>query len=128
MSGAECNGCGACCDPVVLRGAADLVITEHAAGLHGVPRPESDAAFALAHWTRIGDAPDGDGGLWTCDAYDRETRECGAYDDRPQVCSGYPWYGRAPDAGRELYAECSYRADLPPGAVLIPVEPIHVTA
>lgn len=116
---AGCSGCGSCCDPVVLREAADLVILEHVAGVHGTPTPGSDAAFALAHWTRTGDA-EGGGGEWACDAYDPATRACTAYDTRPQVCSGYPWYGRDPKPGTG-YAHCSYQADLVPARLRLPV-------
>lgn len=86
----------------------------------------ADADFVAAHFTEHCD------GYWTCDAYDPERRECTAHQDRPPLCSGYPWYGDEPSAERaeRVHQECSYLADLPPadrpeGArPLIPLTPV----
>jgi hypothetical protein len=48
-----------------------------------------------------------------CRFYDREHMACRAYDHRPAMCSGYPWYGREPDTSR-LYGQCSFLLDVPP--------------
>jgi len=55
-----------------------------------------------------------------CDQFDPKTRECLAHDDRPDLCSGFPWYGRDPGSpGRTQIAQvlppqCSYTADVYP--------------
>jgi len=51
-----------------------------------------------------------------CDLFDRVSRLCGAHEDRPAVCAGYPWYGREPlgcgSAVAALPPQCSYTADV----------------
>lgn len=48
-----------------------------------------------------------------CEHYDDAHQMCRAYDSRPPVCSGFPWYGRKPgDGGAEQ--RCSYLLDVPP--------------
>lgn len=37
---------------------------------------------------------------------------CRNYDDRPPMCSGFPWYGRGPDPRKGLPLDCSFRIDL----------------
>ena len=51
--------------------------------------------------------------LLACENYDPAHQMCRAYDRRPPVCSGFPWYGREPgDGGAE--PRCSYWLDVPP--------------
>lgn len=73
-------------------------------------RKRADADFIAAHFAEDCD------GYWTCDAYDPEAHECTAHEDRPPLCSGYPWYDEKPSAERaeHVHRECSYLADLPP--------------
>lgn len=51
--------------------------------------------------------------FYLCSNFDSETRLCGAYDDRPPVCAGYPLYDAPPrvDAVPSLPPECSFNAD-----------------
>jgi Fe-S-cluster containining protein len=87
----------------------------------GIP---SDHAFAAEHWRPLTRAeamarnpfytsrlaPGAH--LYTCDRLGADGR-CTAYEERPLVCRGYPWYGEAP---RELPLpdpECGYREHLP---------------
>jgi len=50
-----------------------------------------------------------------CAKFDRERRTCTAHSIRPQVCRGYPWYGKEPTAdGMSSRTRCSYLLDLPP--------------
>jgi hypothetical protein len=39
-----------------------------------------------------------------------DTRTCTAHDDRPPICSGYPWYGLLAGS-RWLDPPCSFHAD-----------------
>lgn len=55
-----------------------------------------------------------------CRHYDPETRTCGNYENRPDVCRHYPWYGEPPNAGRALPEECSYNADVGRPVKLLP--------
>jgi Fe-S-cluster containining protein len=84
-----------------------------------------NADFLTEHWHRI-DGLDN----YSCDAFDPVHRRCTAYEERPPVCAGYPWYDRGPNAGTitKTGSRCSYLLDLPPaqrpeGArPLIPIE------
>lgn len=83
-------------------------------------RPDPDEAdlatlsFTTEHWSKIGPASDPDWNLWSCDAFDPVERLCTAHEDRPPVCSNYPWYGRAPVKGPVTNPRCSYLLDLAP--------------
>lgn len=130
-----CNGCGRCCDPVVLH-ASQLQV--------GLSFPTDDAEteanreFILTHLhpmnrregLRLADyltagvtvmglpgTPGSEVFVWSmfysCDFYDRDTKQCGAYDRRPPMCSGYPWYGEPPDPRKAIPPECSYLEDIP---------------
>jgi hypothetical protein len=51
--------------------------------------------------------------LVRCAKFDQHARTCTAYDDRPPICSGYPWYDDAPDPGRySLDPVCAFHADV----------------
>lgn len=66
--------------------------------------------------TILGDERTGDA-LWVwshfyeCKHYDPATKQCGNYENRPPICSGYPWYGQQVDNSKALPSECSFRAD-----------------
>ena len=157
-----CARCGDCCSPVILTPEnAELMKTW--AGRDYVPDPADDAGwqawlddgwtearetaverfqtsaptrqtadFAAKHWHLRTDSPE-DASHYDCDQFDPGTRLCLAGDDRPPVCSRYPWYGDGPTAERavDLYRCCSYLLDVPPadrpeGArPLIPIEVIR---
>lgn len=129
------DGCGACCNPVAatftlddLRRALPSLLTEDG---------RLNRAWALEHFTQIPRGhglratPEMDTGhtmavsradptvlveVWTyfftCDAYDPDARTCTAYDDRPPMCSEYPWYGMKPDPTKAMPAECGYLPDI----------------
>lgn len=51
--------------------------------------------------------------FYTCTKLDKETGLCTVHENRPKVCSGYPWYGRRPEFKDPLYAEeCGYKIDI----------------
>ena len=120
----ECNGCGACCRVLTLEQSPEEVrnialVTR----VLGIP---SDHQFAAEHWhpltreeamrrnpfytSRL--APDAY--LYGCDRLGDDGR-CMAYEERPLVCRGYPWYDAAPRDIPLPDAECGYLVDLPKG-------------
>ncbi len=106
-----CARCGDCCDPVVLDPAVwDRIQT-------GDSADRASVDFAREHWTVVGEIEDGDGDRMLqikCDQFDPGTRLCGAHDERPPVCGGFPWYGRSPSIeGKVMSWRCSYWADVP---------------
>lgn len=96
-------GCGLCCDPVVLPFDPEV--------MNGPSGP-----FAREHWSVVEHqaATDATPELWRvrCDRFDPDTRLCAAHSERPPICSGYPWYGRAPDPGRVLDPGCAFQVDI----------------
>lgn len=73
------------------------------------------APFAQQHWHEIPDysdlAPEQVCAV-RCDVFDPDTRTCTAYEDRPPICSGFPWYGAEPDRERLLDPCCTFNADV----------------
>lgn len=129
---AECNGCGACCDPVVLpytqRQVAGMLPDEYLTAderrfvledLTPITRRDgmARASYLSAGVTVMGQpgSPESVVLAWsafyTCRHYDPETRRCGNYANRPRMCREYPWYGDGPDPAKALPGPCAYRAD-----------------
>lgn len=92
--------CGACCDPVVTKWP-----------LSDVNENGPNADFIRANWTTLyGSAEDG----WAheCAKFDKVTRRCTAYEDRPPICERYPWYGTEPRREAYLPPTCGYNGDV----------------
>lgn len=132
----ECNGCGACCDPVIsvvpppmlADGSADDVVGAEEADwmrAHLTPiLPRRHGMKMVRSWssgTTWFHAP-GSADLhpvlswfYRCDLYDAETRRCTDFANRPTMCRQYPWYEGDTQAEREnknLPPTCSFRADI----------------
>jgi len=54
--------------------------------------------------------------LWSnfyrCRHYDETSHRCGSYEDRPEVCADFPWYGAGPDPSKALPPACSFNGDV----------------
>jgi Fe-S-cluster containining protein len=51
--------------------------------------------------------------FYTCSKLDKEKGLCTVWQDRPKVCSGYPWYGKLPEVTMLFYSEdCGYIVDV----------------
>jgi len=117
-----CNGCGACCRVILLEQSPEEV--RQLAALTRVLGIPSDHTFVAEHWRPLTRAeamtrnpfytsrlaPDAH--LYTCDRLGDDGR-CLAYEERPLVCRGYPWYGGAPRDMPLADEECGYLVDLP---------------
>jgi Fe-S-cluster containining protein len=77
--------------------------------------------FFLDNWTSTSTFTAADGDTVhrvRCDQFNPDTRQCEAHDDRPRVCSEFPWYGRSPHdpdsrgIADSLSPRCSYHADV----------------
>jgi len=78
-------------------------------------RLQADARFIIEHWHGGRRAPNGTTKGWTCDRFDPETWLCTAYEERPPICSDFPWYDRPAghvDGGR-WPLRCTFWADRP---------------
>src|SRR5438093_10170493 len=119
----SCNGCGACCRVIVLEQSPEEV--RQMAALTRVLGIPSDHSFAAAHWQPITRAEamrqnpfytsrlPPDAHLYTCDRLAADGR-CTAYEERPLVCRGYPWYDQPPRPMPLADEHCGYAVDLPP--------------
>lgn len=114
---AECNSCGSCCDPVTFQG--DVVVN----GLVGDDRAFMEANFTEvdaeeAHrrrpWLSVKQLEECGFRFFNCAFFDPYTRQCTAYDARPNMCKNFPWYSRGPNP-RSLNGlpYCSFWEDLP---------------
>lgn len=114
-----CTSCGACCDNLGFNLAHwDEEIRRRIGDPAETPSRRSEAEFILAHWhMRPNTTSPFDS---TCDLYDPATRQCTAYEARPPVCSGYPYYSDGPNLARldALPEQCGYRADWQPVKLL----------
>jgi Fe-S-cluster containining protein len=127
----ECNGCGACCDPVITvispqhlaDGTAEQVVGEEEADwmrAHLTPiLPRREGLKMVASWSKgVTYFTPGNEFLpvlswfYRCDLYDSETRRCTDFENRPPMCRGYPWYDEKPDPRKTMPLTCSYRADI----------------
>ncbi|MNW28638.1 Flagellin N-methylase [compost metagenome] len=123
-----CGMCGKCCEAIHI----PLDINEIR---KGAENGWGDATFVRDNWTPItleqayeinpflkktkedqlekGNANPHEGmHFYTCDRLDRSTKLCTVHENRPQVCSEYPWYGRKPSSDFIFYTkDCGYRVD-----------------
>ena len=116
-----CNKCGACCRVLTLEQSPEEVRNMAAVTKTiGIP---SDMIFAAEHWHPLSrdeamrrnpfytSRLPKDAFLYSCDQLGDDGR-CMAYDTRPLVCRGYPWYGQ-PVRDMELAdPECGYFYDI----------------
>jgi len=131
--GATCNGCGDCCDPVILPYSKFEAQTMHPMHrkelfterewrwlmeeLEPMPRKEGLAkAPYLGAGVTYGRVAGQEIVLYShfyrCSNFDVETRSCTSYHDRPEVCSEFPWYGAQPNPTKAISPRCSYNEDL----------------
>jgi len=106
-----CKRCGECCR-VIWINETKKQIRERDDGTR-------DKQFILKHWHRISRVEaykrhpalqkaypvketDWDGiYFYVCDAWDSDTGLCTLHDQRPAVCSGFPFYDGSPYKGKE---------------------------
>ena len=118
----SCNGCGACCRVIALEQSPEEI--RQMAALTRVLGIPSDHVFAAEHWHPLTreEAMRGNpfytsrlpasAHLYRCDRLGADGR-CTAYEERPLVCRGYPWYGGPPRDAPLADPECGYAVDLP---------------
>lgn len=139
----DCNGCGRCCDPVVLPYTQNEIrrllpgygliedenrrfvledltpIRPRRRGLEMVSDYMAEGAKSSA--LHLGEPMILFSHFYECRWYDRETRQCLNYDDRPPMCREFPTYGDWPDPTKAIPPECSYNADC--GRPVKPISP-----
>jgi Fe-S-cluster containining protein len=146
------SACGDCCERISIGSTLADIRSQMSTSGANVP-PEAgrrglrfrfggrvgaharEAAFILRHWHPTGDVVRSGNRVkqvLSCDQFDPVHRTCMAHDDRPPVCSGFPFYGQEPH-GAFRESHCSYLLDVPPAdrpegsRPLIPLEIIRAT-
>jgi Fe-S-cluster containining protein len=115
----DCARCGDCCDPVFLTSSMVEILTMTVLPSLAQTKHGTDAEWLLEHWHFIDYVPAPSPGLsqgatFRCDKFDPVSRQCTAHDERPQVCRGYPWYGKTPKQfDPTMGPRCSFVADVP---------------
>ena len=112
-----CARCGDCCDPVGLNPDVENLIWEESA--EPSENIDPSISFAQEHWFPYeGPLLDGRGvRSYRCDRFNPVTRLCEAYDARPPVCDGFPWYDRGEGEAGSVHAlptRCSFALDVHP--------------
>ena len=117
----RCNKCGACCRVLTLQQSPEEV--QAMAALTGVLGIPSDNLFAAKHWHPLTREQamqrnpfytvrlPADAHLYSCDQLGEDGR-CMAYEERPLVCRGYPWYGEPPRDMELADQNCGYFYDI----------------
>lgn len=115
-----CNQCGMCCRVLTLeQSPEEIQAMASVTSVLGIP---SDMPFAARHWHPLtrDEAMERnpfyvlrlptDAHLYRCDQLGDDGR-CQAYEERPLVCRGYPWYDQ-PIREMELADQnCGYHYD-----------------
>lgn len=126
---ASCNRCGDCCSPVLLspqRHAMMLWWSEQPDPATDDKLPPEVAELQRVMWLngqwarhdlRMVDILRGattDLIAFECRHFDKDSRLCTAHDQRPPVCSGFPWYDRPPLTAGLMppSIRCSYWEDV----------------
>lgn len=107
----ECSRCGDCCENIKTSWTLDSL--EKVALKEGPESPNyKNYEFVRDNWVSQLEEPQENYEQWTCLKFDPVGRLCTAHEDRPPVCSGYPWYGKEPKRTALLEARCSFQADI----------------
>lgn len=122
-----CNMCGKCCEAIHIPHSMEKVKRIASIGY------SADAKFIAENWIPISREEAftinpylaakakeehagqllNEGHYYTCTKLDKETKLCTVHEERPPICSGYPWYGKMPNIHEVLYDEnCSYKVDI----------------
>lgn len=126
------DGCGQCCDPVVLAIGPEYLAAHPEVAAVMDPRErewvENELKpVATPSWVKPGRVATAtvilngrpkvlEANYFRCVNFDSEARRCTRYEDRPRVCRDYPWpAGESPRAlggGAELPPSCVFWRDL----------------
>ena len=127
MSENLCKQCGKCCEVIVLSVSMerikDLAYLDNGSGF---TEKESDVIFIAKNWSELskkdaisrnphiktwkgeGDIDNNEKYFYECLRFNRETRKCSAYESRPKVCSGFPYYGKKINPKNLYSPECGF--------------------
>lgn len=107
--GLGCAGCGDCCEQIWMYSGFDPEReTENTAD-------QQTLKFIKENW-QLEETAESGWTRWSCQKWDAGTRLCNAHEERPPICSQYPFYGREPDAKQITNLRCSYLLDVKPEA------------
>ena len=106
-----CNRCGDCCNPIKTSWSPEEIAVK--LGTKEIDENGSrDFTFIANHWSCISRDEDDRTYDYQCNKFNRVTRMCEAYDERPPICSDFPYYGKEPEDGRSFEKNCSFWWDV----------------
>lgn len=109
-------------DPMKRPAAYPKQITENPERIKKAQEHIANANFMMRYWMKhiewVRISPRGSVVGFSCPFFDTDTRLCTAYEKRPPICSGFPWYGKDPaeQAANPMTRpseRCSYWEDVP---------------
>ena len=119
----KCSRCGDCCEAIPFQRTKKM-IDKHLAESVLSDKNEYSLKFIKKYWRRISRkkfvaihpeaANTSSPYFYTCLKFDAVARLCMAHDERPAICSDYPWYDIDP-VRQEFHgipARCSFWEDV----------------
>jgi len=116
----KCNQCGMCCRAIALRYTKKEIAATWS---------DINGKFMVKNWVRISKkqalknnphvahlqklyAEEGSTTYWYACKLLKDGL-CSVHENKPPICSGYPWYDQQPDKGEYLYsATCGFKEDI----------------
>jgi len=118
---ASCNMCGYCCtaisipiSPADLKDMSKRLRDQEKMAEFFIPITEEEAIRRNPAISAKHEASTEERFFYECSQYNEDTKLCGAHENRPSVCSGFPWYGNTiNNVALIMHKKCSYWADVP---------------
>lgn len=112
-----CNKCGACCEGLSIGiESGDIFKRDEDPSIEFIRahwKPISLEEGKKRNWFANDISPDTPMTYLECDQYDREAKVCKCYEDRPYICSGYPFYNHKWALTKDMIPPtCGYREDI----------------
>lgn len=108
-----CIKCGSCCEGLFVPNITEQELFSR----DGDPSIE----FIQQHWKVIAQEEGEQRASWVhlsksviyleCDQFDLDLQVCTAYEERPYICSGYPFYKGLSTKADALPPKCGYRKE-----------------
>lgn len=115
-----CNRCGKCCEAIVLPQSLEYikVFGKHSrstdygfAYRNLIPISREEALRINPHLVKWGESLN-ESFFYRCKQFCEVSRSCIIHDERPHMCSGYPWYYSGVKERDPLYSpDCGYKVD-----------------
>jgi Fe-S-cluster containining protein len=122
----QCKMCGMCCKALSLKFDKEYIINHYTKDLRREKGKGGDLEFCYKNLVQISQKEafrinphlekwmdkDTDRFFFRCRKFNETTNLCSDHDNRPRMCSHFPWYDHPPNATELLYSpDCGYKVD-----------------